>query len=82
MWCRLGLFCSACWLVEVPAGLYFAVVDFSVALGLAGFDECGEKFVVDVNAGLPSVAVGAGEVDAVYFLLGFLYGDVAGASVP
>lgn len=51
-------------------------------LGVAGLDERREQFVVDVDSGLASVAVCADEADGVGFLLGFLYHDVAGASVP
>ena len=81
--CRRGLFfCPAFSSVEAPAGLDVAVVDFSAAFGFAGLDERREKFVVDVDSGLTSVAVGSGEADAVAFLLGSLYCDVAGAPVP
>ena len=82
MWCRRGLFCPVILSVEVPASLYVAVVDFVAFLGVAGLDERREQFVVDVDSGLASVAVGADEADGVGFLLGFLYRDVAGASVP
>ena len=77
-----GLVLSACFLVEAPASLYVAVVDFVTLLGVAGLDECRKQFVVDVNSGLASVAVGSDEADGVGFLLGFLYCDAAGASVP
>lgn len=82
MWCRRGLFCPACLLFEAPAGLDVAVVDFLVSLGFAGLDERRKELVVDVDSGLASVAVGSDEADAVAFLLGLLYCNVAGASVP
>lgn len=82
MWCRRGLFCQSSLSFEVPASLYVAVVDLMAILGVAGLDERREQFVVDVDSGLASVAVGANEADSVGVLLGFLYRDVAGASVP
>lgn len=82
MWCRRGLFCPAFFSVEAPASLYVAVVYFMAFLGVAGLDERREKLVVDVNSGLTTVAVGSNEADGVSFLLGFLYCNAAGASVP
>lgn len=82
MWCRRGLFCPIIFSIEAPASLYVAVVNFMAFLGVAGLDERWEKFVVDVDSGLASVAVGADEADGVCFLLGSLYCDAARASVP
>lgn len=53
------------------------MVDFAVAFCFAGFKECLDEVVVDVDAGFAPVAVGANEVDAVGFLRCSLDCDVA-----